>query len=239
MIINEDRIASIIRNSINTFMLRESLNEHVDMGFFKGLSYIDDGSIRSIIQQMIPLNNRMGKAEYKPIRQLVLYFDPENGITRHGSANDKMIANYIMGTGSFMGNANQFPIADDYAKLKKEDAELKKCIYGTTRAETRKGVVNTHLQGAELIRQVGWHIQTILETVQMMMLKIDKSNVTNYFSDMQGMKGAENGKIKGLIAILFDANENLNKIKDIMDKLEVLAKRGKDPLSYNVNGRRY
>ncbi len=31
---------------------------------------------------------------------------------------------------------------------------------------------------------------------------------------------------------------DINKIKDIMDKLEVLAKRGKDPLSYNVNGRR-
>lgn len=239
MLLSENKLRKIVNESFNSYLLKGFLNEKIDMNFFDGLSFIDNGSIRSIITQMIPLNNRMGNAEYKPIRQLVLYFDPKNGIARHGSANDRMIANYIMGTGSFMGKANPFPIADDYFTLRKEDAALKNCIYGTTRAETRNGVVNTHLQGAELIRQVGWHIQTILQTVQMIMMKIDKSNVTNYFSDMQGMKGADSGKIKGLISILFDANDKLSTISKIMSKLEVLAKRGKDPLSYNANGRRW
>ena len=231
--LTESDLNHIIRNVV-TRLISEGLDEKVDTKLLKDVEYIDNASVRSFIEKMIPANNRsMNGAEYQPIRQLVMYFDPKNGIAKHGSAMDRQIASYILG-GSFMGSKNQFAIEKDYADLCREDKELVNCIYGTVRTETRRGAVNSKLQGAELIRQVGWHIQSIIDIVQSMILKIDKSDAMSYFSDAQGIKGAESGKIKGLTSIILDANDNLSKIKDVMDKLEKLSHKGKDPLSYNV-----
>lgn len=236
--LTESDLNDIVKNVV-TRLISEGLDEKVDMGLLGSVEYVDNATVRSIIEKMIPADNRkMNGTEYQPIRQLVMYFDPKNGIARHGSAMDRKIAAYIMGMGSMLGNKNKHSIEEEYRTLCKEDKELVDCIYGTVRQETRRGVVNTKLQGSELIRQVGWHIQTILNTVQKMIVKIQQSDVMSYFSDAQGMKGAETGKIKGLINIVLDANDNLGKIQSVMDNLEKLSRKGNDPLAYNTYRRR-
>lgn len=237
--LTESDLHRIIENSVRRVISEGRLNEKIDDNLLDGVEYIDDKSVRSIIEKMIPASNRSMKgAEYQPIRQLVMYFNPKNGIARHGSLTDKQVATYILG-GSFLGKNNKFAIKNDYIELCKEDQALFDTIYGTVRKETRRGVVNTKLQGAELIRQVGWHIQSILGIVQRIIRKLKDGEVNNTFGHIDGIKGYESGKIKGLHQIVIDAGISVSKIQDVMDKLEELSHNGYDPLSYRTSGRRW
>lgn len=237
--LTESDLHRIIENSVRRVISEGRLNEKIDDSLLDGVEYIDNATVRSIIEKMIPASNRsMRGAEYQPIRQLVMYFNPKNGIARHGSLTDKQVATYILG-GSFLGKNNQFAIKNDYIDLCKEDQALIDTIYGTVRKETRRGVVNTKLQGAELIRQVGWHIQSILGIVQRIIGKLKAGEVNNTFGHIDGIKGYESGKIKGLHQIVIDAGISVSKIQDVMDKLEELSHNGYDPLSYRTSGRRW
>lgn len=237
--LTESDLHRIIENSVRRVISEGRLNEKIDDSLLDGVEYIDNATVRSIIEKMIPASNRSMKgAEYQPIRQLVMYFNPKNGIARHGSLTDKQVATYILG-GSFLGKNNKFAIKNDYIDLCKEDQALIKTIYGTVRKETRRGVVNTKLQGAELIRQVGWHIQSILGIVQRIIGKLKAGEVNNTFGHIDGIKGYESGKIKGLHQIVIDAGISVSKIQDVMDKLEELSHNGYDPLSYRTSGRRW
>lgn len=237
--LTESDLHRIIENSVRRVISEGRLNEKIDDSLLDGVEYIDNATVRSIIEKMIPASNRsMRGAEYQPIRQLVMYFNPKNGIARHGSLTDKQVATYILG-GSFLGKNNQFAIKNDYIDLCKEDQALINTIYGTVRKETRRGVVNTKLQGAELIRQVGWHIQSILEIVQRIIKKLQDGEVNNTFGHIDGIKGYESGKIKGLHQIVIDAGISVSKIQDVMDKLQELCHNGYNPLSYRTSGRRW
>lgn len=237
--LTESDLHRIIENSVRRVISEGRLNEKIEDSLLDGVEYIDDKSVRAIIEKMIPENNRsMRGAEYQPIRQLVMYFNSKNGIARHGSLTDKQVATYILG-GSFLGKNNKFAIKNDYIDLCKEDQALIKTIYGTVRKETRRGVVNTKLQGAELIRQVGWHIHSILKIVQRIIRKLKDGEVNNTFGHIDGIKGYESGKIKGLHQIVIDAGISVSKIQDVMDKLEELSHNGYDPLSYRTSGRRW
>jgi hypothetical protein len=237
--LTESDLHRIIENSVRRVISEGRLNEKIDDNLLDGVEYIDDKSVRSIIEKMIPANNRSMKgAEYQPIRQLVMYFNPKNGIARHGSLTDKQVATYILG-GSFLGKNNKFAIKNDYIDLCKEDQALFDTIYGTVRKETRRGVVNTKLQGTDLIEQVGWHIHSILKIVQRIIGKLKAGEVNNTFGHIDGIKGYESGKIKGLHQIVIDAGISVSKIQDVMDKLQELCHNGYDPLSYRTSGRRW
>lgn len=237
--LTESDLHRIIENSVRRVISEGRLNEKIDDSLLDGVEYIDDKSVRAIIEKMIPENNRsMRGAEYQPIRQLVMYFNPKNGIARHGSLTDKQVATYILG-GSFLGKNNKFAIKDEYIDLCREDRALFDTIYGTVRKETRRGVVNTKLNGTDLIEQVGWHIHSILEIVQRIIKKLQDGKVNNTFGHIDGIKGYESGKIKGLHQIVVDAGISVSRIQDVMDKLQELCHNGYDPLSYNARGRRW
>ena len=237
--LTESDLHRIIENSVRRVISEGRLNEKIDDDLLDGVEYIDNATVRSIIEKMIPASNRsMNGAEYQPIRQLVMYFNPKNGIAKHGSSTDKQVAAYILG-GSFLGKKNKLAIKNDYIELCKEDQALIKTIYGTVRKETRRGVVNTKLQGTDLIEQVGWHIQSILKIVQRIIGKLKEDKIENYFGHIDGIKGYESGKIKGLSQIVFDAGVSVSKIQDVMNKLDELCHNGYDPLSYNTRGRRW
>ena len=237
--LTESDLHRIIENSVRRVISEGRLNEKIDDSLLDGVEYIDDKSVRAIIEKMIPENNRsMRGAEYQPIRQLVMYFNPKNGIARHGSLTDKQVATYILG-GSFLGKNNKFAIKDEYIDLCREDRALFDTIYGTVRKETRRGVVNTKLNGTDLIEQVGWHIHSILEIVQRIIKKLQDGKVNNTFGHIDGIKGYESGKIKGLHQIVVDAGISVSRIQDVMDKLQELCHNGYDPLSYRTSGRRW
>lgn len=237
--LTESDLHRIIENSVRRVISEGRLNEKIDDSLLNGVEYIDDKSVRAIIEKMIPENNRsMRGAEYQPIRQLVMYFNPKNGIARHGSLTDKQVATYILG-GSFLGKNNKFAIKDEYIDLCREDRALFDTIYGTVRKETRRGVVNTKLNGTDLIEQVGWHIHSILEIVQRIIKKLQDGEVNNTFGHIDGIKGYESGKIKGLHQIVVDAGISVSRIQDVMDKLQELCHNGYDPLSYRTSGRRW
>lgn len=237
--LTESDLHRIIENSVRRVISEGRLNEKIDDSLLDGVEYIDNKSVRAIIEKMIPENNMsMRGAEYQPIRQLVMYFNPKNGIARHGSLTDKQVATYILG-GSFLGKNNKFAIKDDYIDLCREDQALIDTIYGTVRMETRRGVVNTKLNGTDLIEQVGWHIHSILEIVQRIIGKLKAGEVNNTFGHIDGIKGYESGKIKGLHQIVVDAGISVSRIQDVMDKLQELCHNGYDPLSYRTSGRRW
>lgn len=238
--LTESDLNHIVKNVVSRVISEGRLNEKIETEVLNNVEYMDDASVRIYIQQMIPPTNRgMNTAEYKPIRQLVNFFDPKVGIARHGSRQDRLIASYILGDGTFLGKKNEYPIKRQYIALREEDEALKKVIYGTFKKETRRGVINTKLQGTDLIEQVSFHIKNILEIVQIMIAKINKSEAMKIFSDTQGIKGAASGKIKGLSKIITDANDNLYTIKGVIEKMEQLSHNGYDPLSYNPSGRRW
>ena len=238
--LTESDLNRIVKSVVSRVISEGRLNEKVDTELLSKVEYMDNRSVRSIIEKMIPASNRgMNTAEYKPIRQLVNFFDPEVGIARHGSRQDRLIASYILGDGTFLGKKNKYPIKRQYIDLYKEDDALKTAIYGTFKKETRRGVINTKLQGTDLINEVSSHIKNILEIVQIMIAKINNSEAMKIFSDTQGIKGSESGKIKGLSEIITDANANLYTIKGVIEKMDQQSHKGYDPLSYNPSGRRW
>lgn len=240
--LTESDLNRIVKSVVSRVISEGRLNEKVDTELLSKVEYMDNRSVRGVIQQMIPESNRgMNTAEYKPIRQLVNFFDPRVGIARHGSRQDRQIAAYILGDGTFLEKKidEENSIKSLYIALRTEDRALNDAIYGTFKKETRRGVINTKLQGTDLIEQVSFHIEKILKIVQRMIRRINDSKVLEYFSDTQGIKGTESGKIKGLSKIITDANANLYTIKGVIGKMEQLSHKGYDPLSYNIRGRRW
>lgn len=206
--LTESDLHDIIRESVN--ILLETFNPNL----FDDIESADALSINKFIKEMIPLGNRISpNSPYKPIRQLVLYFS-ENGARKHGTRLTKDVVNNILKNDAVRNAVND---------LTKRNNEVLSYIYGEKK-----------LSGKPLMQRIIWEMDGMLETLMKLHQEYEKSGSQNWFGHTDAIKGRDDKKMKGLGEIMYDALIGVTKIKGLMNKLQQLIDKPKDPFSYRL-----
>ena len=183
-----------------------------DPHLLDGIEFIDVKSAMCFVKSIISADVYDKKSPYVPVRMLVKFFDKDSGVLRHGRGGSADLVRYLR---------SQSDVRKAIVGLTMKHSELLNLIY-----EQKQYV------GTELIERISWKLKAIVEDVQSLLVGISKSECTRLFGHTEAINGSSDGRLVGLRDIILRANSNLYEIREQIDKLEEIMKKGKNPMEY-------
>ena len=213
--------AIVIQNVsiMRTIKVKKNNKISYDPHMLDGIHYVDNASAMYYLKSMISGDVYDRKSPYVPVRLLVKYFDKDTGVLRHGCQGSAALVKFLF---------KRPHISRAINGLTKKHGELLHLIY-----------VQKDFQGSQLMERVSWKLQAIMDDVRTLIKGIETSDAMTLFENTEAIQGSTDGRRLGLKDIVFRAALNLSKIDDQVRKLEGIMRRGKDPFSYSLSGRRY
>lgn len=183
-----------------------------DKNLLKGVKYVDSSTVVSFIKSLVSNSVMDRKSPYVPIRMLVIFFDKENGVRRHGRKGSWEVIRYLESVKE---------IRKCIASITVKHYELLEIIYKKGRPSAK-----------ELAQKVTWKLKAMIEDVQKLLVNINKSECIALFGHTEAIKGRDDGRMVGLQELVVRANNGLYEILEQMDRLEALMAKGSDPMNY-------
>lgn len=189
-------------------------SDHIayDPHILDDVEYVDDASALQIIKSLVNYDMYDRKSPYVAVRALIMFFDKDTGVLRHGGAGSAALIKYL---------------------YRKEDVRKSILSLSVKHSQLLDLIYRQHdFRGHQLVERVKWKLNAIIEDVRTVLKTLRQSEFVRLFGHTEAVKGRANGKLIGLEELTTRAAKKLNEITEQIGKLEKIMRKGRDPLTY-------
>lgn len=183
-----------------------------DKHMLDGIDYVDMKTAIVFMKSAISGDVHDKTSPYSAVRKLILYFDPSDGILRHGKAGARDVVEFVERNAK-LRKAKNF--------LRFTDNELIELLYE-----------QKMYRGYELLEKVTWKLQDVRKHLEDFLNEIDATNMFSGMLHFEPVVGSADGKRLGLKDLCKRAKKSIYELSEFISKLEKIATKGRDPLTY-------
>lgn len=183
-----------------------------DKHILDGVDYVDMKTAIFFMRSAISGDVHDKSSPYSAVRKLILYFDPEDGILRHGKAGARDVVDFVENNPKLRKSKNFLRFTDN---------ELIELLYE-----------QNMYKGYELLEKVSWKLQDVRKHLDDFLNEVDATNMFNGMLHFEPVVGSADGKRLGLKDLCKRAKKSMAELSEFILKLDKIVTKGRDPFSY-------
>lgn len=189
--------------------IKKIMTEAFDNNLLKGIDFLPQREVPIVLKNLVG-NIRQKKSPFAPIQAISLYFS-KDGAMKH-SVGAKPIITHLM-----------------------KDKDVSNAVWVIQQSVKKiEELINKKGMGYSMIYEFSYLVDDIINSVNKLNAALNKNYQLDWFRGTEAIDGSADGKRVGLASILVRASMNMAKLKEIVNQLKALAKKGKDSMSYSI-----